>query len=845
MRVVSVVVARAAYGMCKRWIWLCCPLLVSVVACRVYDTELIDVPRAGVDGARATRTTSSSVTSAPDASQPQVVPPKEVTACDRGSCFWSRMKDGCQSAGLPGPQYRPSADRDGADTSSTQAEEIYLALNEVRTTATAAPNAPRPADAKSFGFDLDGVCTSSSTCPEAREVACRPVSELPPTDEDECRDNALSGLMAVLRQVPDLSDDLGLSESTFNCELRRGGYNILVRITDYNGEADDPSVRVDWYTSSGLDAAPSGKCPSEQTHPQWTRSARFGVDARELAAAITDKGHLSASRVSDASAFVRNGYLVSRIPDGAQLRLAGNAKPLRGLALVVQKAYWVGRLAKNEADGWTMSDGTFAGRIRVEDLFQSLRQAGFCKQSPADTLFESIKSYVESSADVLASGQNDAELKCDALSFGIAFSAQEITPGGTERTLEPLLECCEPGMSALDCKPQCGDGVLSGKELCDTAISSGPGACPTRCTSQNGCEQVALEGVGCQAHCVMQKQTKALAGDSCCPEGATAATDSDCTTDCGNGVVEPGETCDPKSGCPSCESADRCMIASKSGSALTCDLQCTVKPVTACRPGDGCCPAGCRRDTDSDCSPSCGDGKVDAAAFETCEPGSANPCPTTCDDKKACTRDDMTGSPSTCNVQCSHWQVTALTAGDGCCPEGATPDGDPDCEAMCGNSIKEKDEECDDGNQIDGDGCNRSCRNESAGELCKLRVAQKQVGVSDACVQCVCGSCAKEANGCYAATNEREVDLCNGIVECVRDNGCSGTACYCGNDLLACSLGYANGPCKTQIERAAGTSSLSRLSSLSRDNANPFGRAAIFGECAYQACEQACGLTAK
>lgn len=828
--------------MWKRWLGLCCPLLVFAVACRVYDNELID-------GSRAAQARDASVANASDdvrgraATDPVSKETGAVTACDRGSCFWSRTKDGCQSVGLPGPQFRPPADSDGeGDTRETQAKEIYLALSELHTTATAAPNAPRPPDAKSFGFDLDGLCTSSTSCPEAHDVSCRPTGEQPLTDDDECRDNALSGLMAIVRQIPDLANDLGLSESTFNCELSRGGYNILVRITDYNGTADDPSVRVDWYTSSGLESAPDWTCPADlQSHPQWTRSARFGVDARELTSAISEPGRLPASRVSDASAFVRNGYLVSRIPDGAQMRLAGDAKPLRGLALLVQKAYWVGRLSKGEDANWTMSDGMLAGRIRVDDLFQSLRQAGFCKQSPADTLFESIKSYVEGSADVLASGQNDPEQKCDALSFGMTFTAKEVTAGGTSRALEPLLECCQPGKSALDCQPQCGDGVISGTESCDTKITEGPGACPTRCASVDPCEPMTLEGVGCQAHCVKNTISSAKDGDGCCPAGVTSATDSDCETGCGNGVLEPGETCDYKSGCPVCESKDRCTVVTSKGSAMTCDLECSFKLLTACKSGDGCCPSGCHRDNDSDCSASCGDGKVDST--ETCEPGSAMPCLTTCDDNNACTRDEMSGSASTCNVACSHWKITALTPGDACCPDGATPDSDPDCAPVCGNSVKEKGEDCDDGNTADGDGCTHTCHSETPADQCKMRVAQKQAGMSEACVQCVCGNCTTQANACYGATSAREVDLCDGIVECVRENGCSGTACYCGGDLLACSLGYPSGPCRQQIERAAGTSSLSRLSTLSRDATNPFGRAGLFGECAYQSCAQACGLT--
>src|SRR5206468_1998314 len=33
-------------------------------------------------------------------------------------------------------------------------------------------------------------------------------------------------------------------------------------------------------------------------------------------------------------------------------------------------------------------------------------------------------------------------------------------------------------------------------------------------------------------------------GDGCCPPGANASQDSDCSSVCGNAVVEPGEECD-------------------------------------------------------------------------------------------------------------------------------------------------------------------------------------------------------------------------------------------------------------------------------------------------------------
>jgi len=823
--------------MVVRWRSLCCPLLLlAVAACRVYDTDLVDGERAraarGDAGTKSQAVTTDAVST--DA------PP--LAECERGSCFWSRAKEGCQSAGVPGPQFRPAAETDVTEIGADP--EIYLALSELHMTATAAPDAPRPPDAKAFGFDLDGVCTSSLTCPESHAQSCRVAADMPLRDEAECRDNALSGLMAIVRQIPDVADRLGLSETAFNCELTRGGYNILVRITDYNGGSDDPSVRVDWYTSSGLETKPEWACPADpEQQARWARGARFAVDPRELLSAIAERGRLPASRVSDSSAYVRHGYLVSRLPDGALLRLAGDGKPLRGFSMLVQKAFWVGKLAKSEEEGWTLSDGMIAGRTRVDDMLQSLRQTGFCKQSQAGLLFDSVASYVQRSADVLASGLNDAGAACDALSFGIAFNAREATPGGSARALEPLLECCEPGMAPLDCQPQCGDGQLTGKERCDTAIPAGkPGACPTSCSAQAACDQMSLEGVGCEAHCVRRVQTQARSGDGCCPPGATSSSDSDCVKSCGNGVLEPGETCDPKSGCPSCETKDRCTIVKSSGSAETCNLVCSATPVTACRPGDGCCPSNCSRSTDSDCSATCGDGRLDAG--ETCEPNSSTPCPASCDDDNACTRDVMSGSPSTCNVSCTHWQVTAPMAGDGCCPPGANRENDADCGSQCGNGAREQGEDCDDGNTADGDGCNATCRMEPSEDMCKTRVASRKGASAESCVECVCSRCTKQANDCYGATSEREIELCDGVVACARENACSGAACYCGADLLACAVGYPTGPCRTPIERAAGTSSAARLSGLSRDTGNAFGRASLFGECAFNSCADACGLRA-
>ena len=79
---------------------------------------------------------------------------------------------------------------------------------------------------------------------------------------------------------------------------------------------------------------------------------------------------------------------------------------------------------------------------------------------------------------------------------------------------------------------------------------------------------------------------------------------------CGNGVVEGGETCDPIASCPTTcpASSDACFPNVLVGSASTCNALCEPQAISACTPGDGCCPHGCTAAEDSDCAAGSGSG---------------------------------------------------------------------------------------------------------------------------------------------------------------------------------------------------------------------------------------------
>jgi hypothetical protein len=186
--------------------------------------------------------------------------------------------------------------------------------------------------------------------------------------------------------------------------------------------------------------------------------------------------------------------------------------------------------------------------------------------------------------------------------------------------------CCPGNMRSdtdADCPapdPVCGNGVKEGTEACDP-----PGApCPA-CTDTTQCTREVVGGSACNPTCDHVAITAPAPGDGCCPSGANANNDADCTADCGNGVKEGTEECDPpQAPCPACTDANQCTREVVGGS--DCNPTCMHVAITAPAPNDGCCPSGANANTDSDCTPVCGNGVVEAG--EACDGGAM--CSETC-----------------------------------------------------------------------------------------------------------------------------------------------------------------------------------------------------------------------
>jgi hypothetical protein len=274
--------------------------------------------------------------------------------------------------------------------------------------------------------------------------------------------------------------------------------------------------------------------------------------------------------------------------------------------------------------------------------------------------------------------------------------------------------CCPAGATSStdpDCSATCGDGVIQARETCDTGIAPGKaGACPGECSKRDACVHASLISSGtCAAVCARETVTASIAGDGCCPSGATNASDSDCPVVCGNGKVETeaGETCDrgipaPAAGsCPtSCNDDKPCTKDSIQGSG--CQAVCLNVLITEMKSDDGCCPAGGNRNVDSDCPALCGNGVVEAG--EACDSaialGKEGACPVDCpEEATGCMTRRLDGRREDCTARCVLSPVTSCRSNDkdGCCPAGCTALDDPDCSPFCGNGQVEPGETCDTG----------------------------------------------------------------------------------------------------------------------------------------------------
>ena len=360
-----------------------------------------------------------------------------------GVGWWSGPGDrGCFSARMPRPEDRP------APQSDKVLPPIYLAVQATRLGSLGEDGKLDNTAWQDIGFDLDGICTGVDSCPgDDSPFSCKPTVPQISIDGHYCRDNTFGRLEYAAALIPELSKKYGLNDDAFNCALCVGDYNFLFRLTGYNGEENDDQVRLDLYPSPGLEKPLPWNCadPSWKDHPCFTPDNQFTVSADSMDQPRPGPA-LADAKVFDAHAYVREGYLVVSFPPDTYLWFPGYKALVVAYPIKIQHGIVAGKLTRGGDGVWRISDGTIGGRVRGTDVVKGFRDLGLCEQDPN---YAVMADFVNKNLDVLADGRNDPNTTCDAMSAGLAFSAQQVLAGNVV-TVAPLKECVLRGTAVDD-----------------------------------------------------------------------------------------------------------------------------------------------------------------------------------------------------------------------------------------------------------------------------------------------------------------------------------------------------------------------------------------------------------
>lgn len=358
-----------------------------------------------------------------------------------GIGWWSVEKaNGCISAGVPTPEQRPAA-TGGADIGA-----FFMAVKDMALGSLDRNGQPTKDAWAELGFDLDGQCTSSPTCPQESGESC---SNAPPSpDGTYCRDNTFGKLEAQAIAVDGLGKTFGLSNDGFNCALCRGDYNFLIRVSGWNGEPNDNNVRLDLYPSPGLETQgatwncdvtlqPKAPVGAWKTNTCWAPGAAFTVQEGSFEGTLSGDGTLPDAIINDPAAYVRENYLIAQLPEDALFWFPGKSAAV-AYPMKFQRGIIAALLVKNADGSYSATDGTIAGRSKKEDLLSAFQDLGLCEDN---SLWQLATTSINISRDVLANGTTSVEAQCDAMAIGIGFTAQAAEFSGTTRPPETLPGC--------------------------------------------------------------------------------------------------------------------------------------------------------------------------------------------------------------------------------------------------------------------------------------------------------------------------------------------------------------------------------------------------------------------
>lgn len=276
-----------------------------------------------------------------------------------------------------------------------------------------------------LGFDLDDLCS----CPE--RVACTGARANAPCDpRDSGIDNAATSLFSFFSAA----SGIALDESGLRAGLDRGRFGLVFRVSAWNGEPDDPDVRIALFNAFDVN-------PGTDAGARFDGSDRWLLDVESIV-----DGRIPV--YPSTSAYVRGGVLVAALSRVlVKIRIPTVEDRWLLIPVEMRDVHVSARIARS-GGGVELRGGELGGRMPSGSLLALAASAGVC---PGTEGYRSLKPLLCDARDVPIDPSKDGDDgACEALSMGIGFEAAPAAIVAEAGKPSDFVPCADAG-PADDC----------------------------------------------------------------------------------------------------------------------------------------------------------------------------------------------------------------------------------------------------------------------------------------------------------------------------------------------------------------------------------------------------------
>jgi hypothetical protein len=268
-----------------------------------------------------------------------------------------------------------------------------------------------------IGFDLDKTCTCMPDIMNAPgpESCKTPMGTPPHCDQTGGVDNEGQ---ALLRQF---KSTMFFDQDYINARLAGGFYGTVLRVDDYNGQANDTQVKLSVFTSNGTEGIQIGvpATPNYDGNDLWT------LDSNGLLGGMIGPDGPIAKDSVDTNAYVRDYQLVGALNFVLSL---GSGTGDFTVPIELTGGVVVAKLTP-DMGSFRIDDGEVSGRWSARKMLTALQVLNdpfdmtnhLCGTDSTYLLLKpKICSFIDLTQNLLDDGKN---APCDALSLGMKFKS--------------------------------------------------------------------------------------------------------------------------------------------------------------------------------------------------------------------------------------------------------------------------------------------------------------------------------------------------------------------------------------------------------------------------------------